>query len=83
MLATPTNLPSIAVSPAVSTVAPRGVVQLSATVSTGDAVTWSVLSADGGQVNSTGTYTAPVTPGVYVVEARVGGRVALATIVVQ
>ncbi|MFZ5443188.1 MAG: hypothetical protein ACOZQL_24480 [Myxococcota bacterium] len=79
--------PSIEVSPAVATVAPRGVVQLTAMVSSGGDVRWDVVSNNGGAVTSSGTYTAPSTPGVYVVQATPtagsGLRFALATIIVQ
>ena len=77
---TATSAASIVVTPTVSTVAPNGVVQLTAMVSTGATVTW---SASPGSVNSSGTYTAPATPGVYVVQAAVGDRTAVATIIVQ
>jgi hypothetical protein len=80
--------PSIAISPAVSTIAPSAVVQLTAAVSTGDSVQWDVVSGFGaGSVTQGGTYTAPATPGVYVVRATAlngsGLRFALATIIVQ
>lgn len=79
----PTSLPSIAIMPAFTTTTPGGVVQLTATVSTGALVTWAIASPSGGQVTQSGTYTAPFAPGVYLVEARVGSRLALATVVVQ
>ncbi|MDP1921257.1 MAG: hypothetical protein Q8L14_33760 [Myxococcales bacterium] len=79
---TATSAASIVVTPSVSTVAPNAVVQLTATVSTGATVTWSA-SGSLGSVNSSGTYTAPATPGVYVVQAAVGARSAVATIIVQ
>ncbi|MBM4778669.1 MAG: hypothetical protein GQE15_13275 [Archangiaceae bacterium] len=79
---TATNTNAIAISPAVSTVTRGGVVQLTAMVSSGAAVTWRV-SPNGGSVNSTGTYTAPNTPGVFLVQATAGSQYALATIVVQ
>ena len=79
---TATSQASIVVTPSVSTVAPNGVVQLTATVSTGATVTWST-SGSLGSVNSSGTYTAPATPGVYVVQAAVGARSAVATVIVQ
>jgi hypothetical protein len=81
-----TTEPSVEVTPAVSTVARGGVVQLSATVSTGVGVRWDVVPGTG-TVNSSGTYTAPQTPGVYVVQATPAGgngsRFGLATIIVQ
>lgn len=79
---TATSAASIVVTPSVSTVAPNGVVQLTATVSTGATVTWSSAGSLG-SVNSSGTYTAPATPGVYVVQAAIGDRTAVATIIVQ
>lgn len=78
-----TNTKAIAISPAVSTTTRNGVVQLTAMVSSGEAVTWRVISANTGSVSSTGTYTAPSSPGVYLVEASAGTQYALATIVVQ
>jgi len=79
---TATSAESIVVTPSVSMVAPNGVVQLTATVSTGASVTWSSLGSLG-SVSSTGTYTAPSTPGVFVVQAVIGPRAAVATIIVQ
>lgn len=79
----PTSLPSIAIAPAFTVVSPGTVVQFTATVSTGATATWSVVSANGGTVNQSGTYTAPFAAGVYLVEATVGSRLALATVVVQ
>ncbi len=80
---TATNTKAIAITPAVSTTTPNGVVQLTATVSSGEAVIWRVISASTGAVSATGTYTAPSSPGVYLVEASAGSQYALATIVVQ
>jgi hypothetical protein len=83
----PSNQPSIEVSPAVSTVAPAGVVQLTAYVSTGVGVQWDVIVPGTGSINASGTYTAPFTPGIYVVQATPlggnGSRFAVATIIVQ
>lgn len=79
----PTTLPSIAIMPAVTTVTPGGVVQFTAAVSTGAAVQWSILSSAAGRITISGTYTAPSTPGIYLVQAQVGSRVALATVIVQ
>ncbi|MBL8919175.1 MAG: hypothetical protein JNJ54_09970 [Myxococcaceae bacterium] len=79
----PTSLPSIAIMPAFTTVSAGAVVQFTATVSTGATAAWSVLSANGGTVNQSGTYTAPFAAGVYLVQATVGSRLALATVVVQ
>lgn len=82
-----TSEPSVAVTPSLSTVAPNGVVQLTATISTGAAAQWVIASNNGGTISQSGTYTAPSTPGVYVVAAGpVGGsglRFGLATIIVQ
>ena len=82
-----TALPSVAVSPSLASVGPNGVVQFTANISTGAAAQWTALSANGGSISSSGTYTAPSTPGVYVVAAQpVGGnglRFGVATIVVQ
>lgn len=78
-----TNTNAIAITPAVSTVTRGGVVQLTAVVSSGAAVTWRVFSSSSGSVNSTGTYTAPSTAGIYLVQANAGSQYALATIVVQ
>ncbi len=80
-----TTLPSISVTPAVSTVSRGGVVQLTAFVSTGESVAWSVADPLGstGTVNQSGTYTAPSTPGIYVVSVGVGTRFAAATLIVQ
>lgn len=84
VLVQPTTFPAIAVSPALTTVAPRGVVQFTATVSTGEPVEWVVDSSGGGTISDTGTYTAPASPGVYVVSANVGFRgQGYATIVVR
>lgn len=79
-----TNTSAVAISPAVTTVTRGGVVQLTAMVSSGDPVTWRVVSANGGSINSTGTYTAPSSAGVYLVQASTpGSQYGLATIVVQ
>ncbi|MFO0600288.1 MAG: hypothetical protein U0228_33570 [Myxococcaceae bacterium] len=83
-----TSLPSVEISPTVSTVAPNGVVQLTATTSTGVGVSWNVMGlSSNGTVSQSGTYTAPPTPGVYVVRALAldgsGQRFAVATLVVQ
>ena len=80
-------LPSVAVSPSLASVGPNGVVQFTANISSGAAAQWTALSANGGSISSSGTYTAPSTPGVYVVAAQpVGGnglRFGVATVVVQ
>jgi len=82
-----TSLPSIEVTPSVATTSVNGVVQLTATTSTGVGVTWAVLSPGGGGVSAGGLYSAPATPGVYVVTATpIGGtseRFGVATIVVR
>ncbi len=82
-----TSEPSVSITPALSTVAPNGVVQLTANVSTGAAVSWVVASLNGGTISSSGTYTAPGTPGVYAVAAQTAGtpstRLGVATIIVQ
>jgi hypothetical protein len=79
--------PSVTITPDVTTIAPNGVVQLTANVSTGGGVTWSAnISGLGGSITQSGTYTAPSTPGIYVVGAVAQGspeRYALATIIVQ
>jgi hypothetical protein len=81
-----TTEPSVEVTPAVATVNRGGVVQFTAHVSTGVGVQWLVITGTG-SVNSSGTYTAPQTAGIYIVEAvPVGGsglRFGIATIVVQ
>jgi hypothetical protein len=83
----PTTMPSVAITPAVSTVARNGVVQLTATTSTGGAVTWALVQTGTGSVSQTGTYTAPATAGIYLVQASTlssgGTQLAYATIVVQ
>lgn len=79
---------SVEMSPVSATVAPNGVVQFTATASDGSAVNWQVIDS-GGSVTSTGTYTAPATPGIYLVSASVGNTntpdasAAVATIIVQ
>lgn len=78
-----TNTNAIAITPAVSTTTRGGVVQLTAMVSSGAQVSWQVAAPSQGSVNSTGTYTAPSTAGIYLVRANVGSDYALATIVVQ
>lgn len=82
-----TSEPSVVVTPALSTVGPNGVVQLTAMVSTGASVRWDLAGPNTGTVSSSGTYTAPSTPGVYVVRAApdpgTGLRYALATVIVQ
>ncbi|MDX2014915.1 MAG: hypothetical protein SFW67_32260 [Myxococcaceae bacterium] len=76
-----TTEPSVSVTPAVSTTGPGGVVQLTAMTSNGAAVTWQAM---GGSVSSTGTYTAPSTPGIYLVQASAApNRYGVATIVVR
>ncbi len=77
---------TVEVSPAVSTVAPNGVVQLTATTSNGTAVSWSTGSTNGGSINASGTYTAPALPGIYTVVAasfQDNRRFALATVIVK
>lgn len=77
---------ALAVAPAVARIAPGATVQFSGHVSGGAGdITWSVLGNDSGTISSTGLYTAPSAPGVYVVQARGSGRVldALGTVVVQ
>ncbi len=62
---------TVAVAPAVVTVAPLANQTFTATVTNGPAgVTWSVLEAGGGSINAAGLYTAPVAAGVYHVVAR-------------
>lgn len=82
-----TGLPSVEVTPSVATTTVNGVVQLTATTSNGAAVSWSVLSPYGGSVSGSGSYTAPATPGVYVVKALPAGgtgeRFGVATIIVR
>jgi hypothetical protein len=60
--------------------------QLSASASDGSAISWWVLGSQGGTVSQSGLYTAPMTPGIYVVGAIAAGgsgsRYALASIVV-
>ena len=60
---------SVQVTPSTASLQPGSTQQFSATVSGGSSssVTW---SATGGTVSSTGLYTAPATPGNYVVQAR-------------
>ena len=88
LLVASTTEPSIAITPAVATTSPNSVVQLTAMVSSGDPVLWEVVSGPGtGSVSTGGTYTAPASPGLYVVRATAlngsGLRYALATIIVQ
>jgi hypothetical protein len=72
---------SVVITPAVSTTTRGGVVQLTAMTSSGAPVTWRAL---GGSVTPTGTFTAPTTPGIYLVQASVtSSRYAVATIVVR
>jgi hypothetical protein len=81
-----TSEPSVAVTPSLVTVAPNAVVQFTANISSGAAAQWGVISSNGGTISTSGTYTAPSTPGVYVVgvEPQGGGlRFAVATIIVQ
>lgn len=81
-----TSLPSVAITPSRATTTPNGVVQFTAILSSGTAV-WLIASPSGGTISSSGTYTAPSAPGVYVVVAEVQGasrsRAAAATIIVQ
>lgn len=79
--------PSISITPSLATVAPNGVVQFTANISSGASPQWVVSSANGGTITATGTYTAPALPGVYVIAVQpLGGnssRYAAATIIVQ
>lgn len=79
--------PSIAITPSLANVAPNGVVQFTANLSNGAGAQWVVASTNGGSISSTGTYTAPPVPGVYVIAAQAAGgdpgRYAAATIIVQ
>ena len=82
-----TTEPSVAISPALSTVSPNGVVQLTANISSGAMARWTIASTNGGTISTSGTYTAPAAPGVYVVTAQpIGGtglRFGVATLIVQ
>ncbi len=63
---------SVAIAPVAAIVAPRGTLQLSATVTSsgGTGVTWLVQEGvAGGLVSGSGLYTAPATPGTYHVVA--------------
>jgi hypothetical protein len=81
-----TTLPSVAITPSRSTTTTNGVVQLTAILSSGTPQ-WTIASPGGGLITSTGTYTAPSVPGVYVVRLSPAGgsglRFAVATIIVQ
>ena len=81
-----TSLPSVAITPSRATTAPNGVVQFTAILSSGTAE-WLIASPNGGTVSSSGTYTAPSIPGIYVVVVQqLNGspsRAAAATIIVQ
>ncbi len=81
-----TSLPSIAITPSRATTGPNGVVQFTAILSSGTPE-WLIASQNGGTVSSSGTYTAPSVPGIYVVVVQqLGGspsRAAAATIIVQ
>ncbi|MDP1825688.1 MAG: hypothetical protein Q8L48_20675 [Archangium sp.] len=82
-----TTEPSVEITPALSTVAPNGVVQFTANISTGSAAQWIAATTNGGTISTSGTYTAPPTPGVYVIAAQAsdgtGLRYAVATVIVQ
>lgn len=65
--------PAVEITPAQATVAPNGVVQLTAGTSSGASVSWKVITPLGGTVSSSGLYTAPSVPGVYVVTATPQG----------
>lgn len=77
---------SVAVTPGSSTVKPGLTQQFSASVtgagSPGQAVTWSVVTANGGMMTSGGLYTAPTAPGDYVIQAKsaVDGSVGTASV---
>lgn len=59
---------AVQLSPSAASVVPQGPVQFTASVTgtSNTAVTW---SATGGSISSSGAYTAPATPGTYVVKA--------------
>lgn len=82
-----TVAPSIAITPSLANVATNGVVQFTANISNGASPQWVVTSTNGGTISSTGTYTAPSVPGVYVIAVQPAGgdatRYAAATIIVQ
>jgi hypothetical protein len=78
---------TVSVNPPTATVAAGGTASFSAQVggTSNGAVTWSVQEAGGGTVSSSGTYTAPATPGTYHVVATSqadGTKTASATITV-
>jgi len=81
-----TSEPAVTIAPSYSTTSRGGVMQLSASASDGSAISWWVLDSQGGTVSQSGLYTAPMTPGIYVVGAIAAGgsgsRYALASIVV-
>lgn len=77
---------TLVVTPGVARISTGATAQFSGQVTGGSGtIVWSVLRSGKGTVSSTGLYTAPLAPGVYVVRARVGGGVpdALGTVVVQ
>jgi hypothetical protein len=82
-----TSEASIEVTPSLVTVAPNGVVQFTANITNGSGAEWSTPLGSGSINFSTGTYTAPATPGVYVVICDPSGgnstRYGLATVIVQ
>lgn len=78
---------SVEITPSVATVNSNGTVQFTAFVSNGAPVTWSVVGTGAGSINNSGTYTAPLTAGVYLIEALPSGgddeHFGLATVIVQ
>lgn len=78
---------SVEITPALATVAPNGVVQFTANIVNGSGAEWTTTPGSGSINFTTGTYTAPSTPGVYAVACQasggIGNRYGVATIIVQ
>ena len=82
-----TSEASVEISPSLATVAPNGVVQFTANIFNGQGAEWTTAPGSGSINFTTGTYTAPATPGVYAVACQpaggIGTRFGVATIIVQ
>lgn len=82
-----TSEASVEITPSLVTVAPNGVVQFTANITNGSGAEWTTAPGSGSINFTTGTYTAPATPGVYAVACQpsggIGTRYGVATIIVQ
>lgn len=82
-----TSEASVEITPSLVTVSPNGVVQFTANIFNGQGAEWTTAPGSGSISFSTGTYTAPATPGVYAVACQPSGgtgtRYGVATIIVQ